>query len=112
MRVVAARAAAVPLSGDAGMRCGWEVRGSMGLAWPIVPHRPPAPPAPPANRRPHLPPAPPAGAAAGRALRLCTRRHDRPPHSLPAGAHVATARYGVHRQGTKQCRLLGSIDHV
>jgi hypothetical protein len=54
MRVVAARAVAVPLSGDAGMRCGWEVRGLMGLAWPIVPYRPPAPPAPPANRRPHL----------------------------------------------------------
>jgi hypothetical protein len=112
MRVVAARAVAVPLSGDAGMRCGWEVRESIGLAWPIVPHRPPAPPAPPANRRQHLPPAPPAGAAAGWASRLCTRRHDRPPLSLPAGAHVATARYSVHRQSTKQHGLHGSIDHV
>jgi hypothetical protein len=42
MRVVAARTAAVPLSGDAGMRCGRAVRVAMGLAWPIVPHLPPA----------------------------------------------------------------------
>jgi hypothetical protein len=112
MRVVAARAAVVLLSRDAGMSCGWEVRVAMGLAWPIVPHLPPAPAAPPDNRRPYFPRAPPAGAAAGRASRLCTRRHDRPPHSLPAGAHVETARYSVHRQGTKQRRRHGSLDHV
>jgi hypothetical protein len=82
----------------------------MGLAWSIVPHLLPAPPAPPVNRHPRLPPAPPAGAAAGRASRLCTRRHDRPPHSLPQ--HVATARYGVHWQGTKQRGRHGSLDHV
>jgi hypothetical protein len=33
-------------------------------------------------------------------------------YSLPAGADVATARYSVHGQGTKQRGLHGSIDHV
>jgi hypothetical protein len=112
MRVVVARAAVALLSRDAGMKCGQEVQVVMGLAWPKVPHLSPAPPAPPVNRRPHLPPAPPAGAAAGRASRLCTRRQDRPPHCLPASAHVATARYGEHRQDTKQRGLHESIDHV
>jgi hypothetical protein len=107
IRVVAARAAAVLLSRDVRMRCRWEARVAMALAWAAVPHLPLAPPAPPANRRPHLKPAPPAGAAAGRTSRLFTRRHHRPPHSLPAGAHVSTARYSVHRQGNKQRGLHG-----
>jgi hypothetical protein len=112
VRVVAAWAAVVLLIRCAGMSCAWEVRVAMGLVWPIVPHLLPAPPAPPANRRPHLSPAPPAGAAAGRASRLCTRKHERPPHILPAGAHVATARYSVHQQGTKRHGLHVSIDYV
>jgi Transposase IS4 len=50
------------------------------------------------------PPAPPARTSGGSSGWVG--------HSRPAGAHVANARYCVHRQSTKQRGPHGSIDHV
>jgi hypothetical protein len=50
-----------------------------------------------------------AGAAAEQASRLCTRRHDRPPIIIPAGAYIAIA-HNVYQQGINQRGWHGSLD--